>query len=108
MHAVHLRVVGVASFLAAFLASAPGIAKYEGWTGQDCVDMGKNCIALCDKYGVPETKAACMFNCAREAMSCSDKVSGAATTMSPGEVTPRPPKIPRSTILNAPEVQITE
>jgi hypothetical protein len=108
MRVVH-RFVAAASFLAACLAGSTGFAKYDGWTGQDCVNMGKNCIALCDNYGVPETKANCMFNCAREAMSCSDTVNGAAATMSPGETTPpRPPRIPRSTILQAPEVQITQ
>jgi hypothetical protein len=108
MRAAHLRFVGVASFLAAFVASGPGAARYEGWTGQDCVNMGKNCIALCDRYGVPETKTDCMFNCTKEAMACSDTVQGAATTMSPGGTTPRPPKMPRTRILQNPEAQITE
>jgi hypothetical protein len=80
--------------------SAPTLAagKYAGWTGQDCVGMGERCIANCDKYGVPETKAACMFNCSRVAMQCIDIVKGDAAAISPGNVEPggtsMPPRRP--------------
>ena len=60
----------------ALASSARAADQYSGWSGQDCVDMGKNCLGLCDKYGVPETKASCMFNCTSKAMQCIDKVQG--------------------------------
>lgn len=80
----------------ALTAPAQAAGKYDGWTGNDCVGMGDRCIANCDKYGVPETKAGCMFNCTRAAMQCIDIVKGEAAEVQPGGTGPRGPRAPLS------------
>jgi len=70
-------------------APAHSAGKYGGWSSQDCVNMGKHCIDLCDKSGVPETKAGCMFNCTSTAMQCVDIVKGDAAVIGPGPLNSR-------------------
>jgi hypothetical protein len=81
--------LGLVAATLSLTAPAHSAGKYDGWNGQDCVNMGKGCIANCDKYGVPETKASCMFNCTSTAMQCIDIVKGETAEISPGEAGPR-------------------